>query len=214
MKITEWKTLVDQGGYSDSPAFQKVNADIHASVGEVVWPPGSDRFTIFPEFGKKRGEGNGVVPIKKNFAEALSQHGWELEKRAPRSSSEEQKLIKGSHPGAFDGHLSFPGGTPLPFAVEWETGNISSSHRAINRIGLGMKLGYLSGGALVVPSASLAKYLTDRIGNAPELLPYHPLWEQWNFQKFGYLGIVTVEHDSESRDVPRIPKGKDGRAEQ
>ena len=122
-------------------------------------------------------------------------------------------MIKGSRPGAFDGHLTFPENEPLPFAVEWETGNVSSSHRAINRIGLGMKLGYLSGGVLVVPSASLAKYLTDRIGNSPELLPYHPLWEQWTFQEFGYFGIVTVEHDAESRNVRKIPKGKDGRAE-
>ncbi|MDT0492278.1 hypothetical protein ACPEIF_31810 [Streptomyces sp. NPDC012600] len=213
MKITEWRTLVDQGRYSSSSAFQRVEQDIRAAVTDVVWPPGSDRFTIHPESGKKRGEGNGVVPIKKSFADSLEQRGWELERRAPKTEGIEQKVVKGSRPGAFDGHLSFPGNDPLPFAVEWETGNISSSHRAINRIGLGMKVGYLSGGVLVVPSAALARYLTDRIGNAPELLPYHPLWEEWTFQEFGYFGIVTVEHDAESFDVDRIPKGKDGRAE-
>ncbi|MGP3636803.1 hypothetical protein ACTU45_26170 [Streptomyces sp. 24-1644] len=213
MKITEWTTLVDEGDYSSSPGFQRVTDDIATAVGEVVWPAGSDKFTIYPESGKKRGMGNGVVPIKRSFAEALQRRGWELERKAPRVESEEQKIIKGSRPGAFDGHLEFAENTPLPFAVEWETGNISSSHRAINRIGLGMRLGYLSGGILIVPSASLAKYLTDRIGNAPELLPYHPLWEAWNFQESGYLGIVTVEHDAESNEVSRIPKGKDGRAE-
>ncbi|MFD4538491.1 hypothetical protein [Streptomyces bauhiniae] len=213
MKITEWRALVDQGSYSSSPTFQRVEQDIVGAITDVVWPPGSDRFTIHPESGKERGQGNGVVPIKKSFAEALARRGWELERRAPRAKGAEQTVIKGSRPGAFDGHLSFPENDPLPFAVEWETGNISSSHRAINRIGLGLKLDYLSGGVLVVPSASLARYLTDRIGNAPELLPYHSLWEQWDFQEFGYFGIVTVEHDAESVEVPRIPKGKDGRAE-
>lgn len=213
MKITEWNDLVDQGGYGSSPVFRRVERDISAAVADVVWPPGSDRFTIYPESGKRRGEGNGVVPIKRSFAEALARRGWELEHHAPRAQSGAHTAVKGSRPGAFDGHLSFPNDKPLPFAVEWETGNISSSHRAINRIGLGMKLGYLSGGILVVPSGALARYLTDRIGNAPELLPYHSLWEEWTFQTCGYFGIVTVEHDAESFDVDRIPKGIDGRAQ-
>lgn len=212
MKIIAWDDLVDQGGYSSGPAFRRIEQDMYESVRDVVWPPGSDRFTIHPEPGRNRGEGNGVVPIKKSFAEALARRGWELERRAPRIEGGELAAVRGSRPGAFDGHLSFPYDEPLPFAVEWETGNISSSHRAINRIGLGMRLGYLSGGVLVVPSAALARYLTDRVGNAPELLPYHPLWSAWTFQEFGYFGIVTVEHDEESFGVPRIPKGRDGRA--
>ncbi|MDR3202434.1 MAG: hypothetical protein LBT54_04810, partial [Bifidobacteriaceae bacterium] len=61
----------------------------------------------------------------------------------------------------------------------------------------------------------LARYLTDRVGNAAELRPYYPLWEQWRgrLDNTAYLGIVTVEHDAEDIDVERIPKGTDGRAE-
>lgn len=207
MKIIEWTHVVDRGGYTSSPAFKRVDEDIRAAVLKTVHPPGSDNFTIYPESGKKRGQGNGVKPIKAGFTEELVARGWE-EEFGKRSR------IKGTSPGAFDCHFTFDDSIDaLPFVVEWETGNISSSHRAINRIALGILEGRISGGVVALPSARLAPFLTDRIGNAPELQPYVPLWEKWddNLATFGYLGLVVVEHDAESFDVPRIPKGTDGR---
>ncbi|MGH3281665.1 MAG: hypothetical protein ACRDNW_21350 [Trebonia sp.] len=66
---------------------------------------------------------------------------------------------------------------------------------------------------VIVPSGEMKNYLTDRIGNAPELAPYFPLWRSWGrFPEFGYLAIITVEHDATSLDSPRIQKGTDGRA--
>ncbi len=173
---------------------------------------GSSDFAIYPESGKRSGEGNGVVPIKASFAEAISARGWELEKRAPRVTNSEDAVMKGSRPGAFDAHLSFEVSGELPFVAEWETGNISSSHRAINRILLGIRLGYVAGGVLILPSRQLAAYLTDRIGNEPELQPYRPLWSGINLPSPSYFGMVSVEHDRTSLEVPRIPKGTDGRA--
>ncbi len=121
--------------------------------------------------------------------------------------------MKGSRPGAFDAHLTFGGGSSFaPFVAEWETGNISSSHRAINRIGLGIQIGYISGGVLILPSGELAPYLTDRIGNEPELRPYHSLWSEWRLAPLSYFAIVAIEHDRTSLNVPRLPKGSDGRA--
>lgn len=113
----------------------------------------------------------------------------------------------------FDAHLDLgDSGTP-PFAVEWETGNISSSHRAISRIALGMLEDRIAGGILVVPSGSLYRYLTDRVGNYRELEPYFPLWRLWEaFTSFWYLAVIAVEHDETSPSVPRISKGTDGRA--
>lgn len=212
VRITSWETLVDEGGYSRSEPFRIAQDDLVAAIENVVWPVGNDRFTIVPESGKKSGMGNGVVPIKAGFASAIRQRGWELEYSAPRALSTEDAVVKGSRPGAFDAHLTFDGNDPLPFAAEWETGNISSSHRAINRIGLGIQVGYLSGGVLILPSRALAPFLTDRIGNEPELRPYHSLWAEWRLAPFSYFGIVAIEHDEESWDVPRIPKGTDGRA--
>ena len=69
----------------------------------------------------------------------------------------------------------------------------------------------MSGGVLVVPSNRLAPYLTDRIGNLRELVPYFPLWSSVAVE-CGYLGVIAVEQDGESFEVPRIPKGTDGRA--
>jgi hypothetical protein len=57
------------------------------------------------------------------------------------------------------------------------------------------------------------KYLTDRIGNFPELQPYFPLWRSLNATiREGVLEIIAIEHDATSADVPRITKGTDGRA--
>ena len=212
MKIVQWDHISDQGGYSKTAAFARARSDLESAIGAVVWPAGSNDFAIFPESGKAAGEGNGVVPIKHGFASAIQSRGWELEKKAPRPKDIEDKIVKGSRPGAFDAHLTFDGDEPLPFAAEWETGNISSSHRAINRILLGIRLGYLSGGVLILPSRALAPYLTDRIGNEPELYPYRPLWAETSLAPLSYFGMVVVEHDRLSTDVPRIPKGTDGRA--
>jgi hypothetical protein len=58
------------------------------------------------------------------------------------------------------------------FCVEWETGNISSSHRAINKMALGILKDILIGGVLILPTRKMYSYLTDRVGNFPELAPY------------------------------------------
>jgi hypothetical protein len=41
------------------------------------------------------------------------------------------------------------------FALEWETGNISSSHRAVNKMVLGWLRGIFLGAVLVLPSRKL-----------------------------------------------------------
>jgi len=216
MRIIHWDTLIDRAGvdgsarYSLTSQFLQVERQINQAVRHTVWPPDADDFTIYPESGKKRGEGNGVKPIKDGFVATLRGMGWELEKRAPAREGA-MPGAKGSRPGAFDCHRPLNGDF-APFVVEWETGNISSSHRAINRMALGILLGYVSGGILIVPSHELAQYLTDRIGNEPELQPYFPLWQQWTLAATAYLAVVTIEHDDVSTDVPRIPKGTDGRA--
>ena len=97
--------------------------------------------------------------------------------------------------------------------VEWETGNVSSSHRAINKMALGLVAGKCVAGVLVIPNMTLAKYLTDRIGNIEEIRPYIPLWENLRVAE-GVLELVVIEQDGESTASPRIPKGKHGRAKE
>ena len=194
VKLIAWDVLVDDG-FSASAEFRIVESHIRQAIDRVKWPPGSDVFTVYPESGKKSGMGNGVKPIKIEFVGHLRANGWILER------------------DRFDAHYTFDSGPALPFVVEWETGNVSSSHRSINRMALGMVDGEISGGVLVLPAKSLADFLTDRIGNAEELVKFHPLWRLWSAQRgFRYLAIATVKHDAQSLDVPRIPKATDGRA--
>src|SRR5207249_1304315 len=95
-------------------------------------------------------------------------------------------------------------GSDPPFMVEWETGNISSSHRAMNKMALGLVAGVVAGGVLIVPTHALAKFLTDRIGNVRELVPYFPLWSAIKAKR-GYLAVIVVEHDRTDTTVARIP---------
>jgi hypothetical protein len=58
----------------------------------------------------------------------------------------------------------------------------------------------------------LARYLTDRVGNFEELIPYFPIWTEATFHGGGLLGIYVVTADGYDPEVPRIRKGTDGRA--
>jgi hypothetical protein len=94
---------------------------------------------------------------------------------------------------------------------EWETGNVSSSHRAINKLLDGITRRTLQGGILVLPMRETQRYLTDRVGNFEELSPYFELWGRYPVDD-GVLRVYGVAHDELDPTVPHIPKGKDGRA--
>lgn len=204
VKLAREIVLINAGDYAKHVSCLAALGEIRAAIAEVVWPPGANTFTIYPQSGKKSGEGNGVVPIRTAFVQALEDQGWRKELPFPIETDPD-----GSKLGKMDAAKEFDGG--LPFLVEWETGNISSSHRALNKMGLGLMAGVIAGAVLVVPTRELARYLTDRIGNLSELLPYVKLWKSLQVGR-GYLGIFAVEHDGESFGVPKIAKGTDGRA--
>lgn len=201
MKIVETHDIFSEGQFPKSEAWHSACVQVKEAIWATDWPHGSGKFTIYPQSGKKRGEGNGVVPIKKPCIVYLKQKGWLAEKLPPL----DRGVIR---PGDLDALLRSGKGF---IGFEWETGNISSSHRAINKLLLTMQVGGLIGGFLVVPSDKLKPFLTDRIGNIGELRPYLPLWSSIPIRE-GVLRIEVVEHDETSFDVPRIPKGTDGRA--
>lgn len=201
MKIVETHDVFSEGAFPQSEEWHSACIHVKDAIRITDWPHGSGKFTIYPQSGKKRGEGNGVVPIKKPCIEHLKQSGWLTEKLPPL----DRGVMK---PGDLDALFRCRRGF---IGFEWETGNISSSHRAINKLLLTMQLGGLIGGFLVVPSDNLKPFLTDRIGNIGELRPYLPLWSSIPILE-GVLRIEVVEHDATSFDVPRIPKGTDGRA--
>ncbi|MHB8394398.1 MAG: PDDEXK family nuclease [Candidatus Dormibacteria bacterium] len=232
MKIVKFTVVVDKGPFSSSLARHRVEGDVRRAIDLVRWPVGGPDFTIYPQSGKKPGEGNGVKPIKNGFVKSLAERKWRLEE--PFSAKDEVKATA-LRPGAFDAWCDL--GTSaglvavamadsealarsepdaeelrhLPFVAEWETGNISSSHRALNKMALAMLEKRLSGGVLVLPTRALYRYLTDRIGNYEEIEPYFRVWASLPIDS-GFLAVIGVEHDRTSQQVGRIPKGTDGRA--
>lgn len=197
MRIVRDETLLSCGDFARSRNWQRTRASLYRAIRGVDWPPGSGSFTIYPELGKARGRGNGVVPIKKGLMEELVRQGWKCEVRLNLPGL-----------GKLDAVLETRYGL---VALEWETGNISSSHRALNKMSLGLMKGALACGILVVPSRNLYRYLTDRIGNMEELEPYLDLWRSVRCKQ-GILEIVAIEYDATSKKVPRIPKMTAGRA--
>lgn len=208
MKIVETVALLQRGAFAESAEWRGIRETIHAAIKQAEWPVGAGSFAIYPESGKKSGEGNGVVPIKLKPMQVLKAAGWELEFPWEVLVPGDKSSEKGSKPGNIDAAKLFAQGLVV---VEWETGNISSSHRAVNKMALGLVLGKCVAGVLVVPNMNLARYLTDRIGNIEELRPYAPLYQNLAVEN-AVLELVVIEQDSDSKTVPKIPKGNDGRA--
>jgi hypothetical protein len=200
MKIMRIERLIDAGGFSGTDEWRRIETDVIQAIRAIEWPPGSGSFTIYEESGKKRGEGNGVKPIKDVCMTHLKSRGWSLETPVD--------IATVKIPGPMD--ATYPVGDKL-FCVEWETGNISSSHRAMNKMALGMLKDLLIGGILILPTRAMYRYLTDRVGNFPELEPYFPLWKTIKVE-VGLLAVIAIEHDAASKSVPRLAKGTDGRA--
>jgi len=200
MKIIHTERIIDIGPFSKSKEWKKIETDIHQAIRSIEWPPGTGRFVLHDEPGKKRGQGSGVKPIKEACMKKLKSRGWNLETPVD--------IATVKRPGPMDAtyHVS-----DRLFCVEWETGNISSSHRAMNKMALGILKKKLIGGALILPTRDMYKYLTDRVGNYPELEPYFPLWKALEPNE-GLLLVIVIEHDAVSKEVPRIKKGTNGRA--
>lgn len=201
MKIVDTHYIVKKGQFADSPLIQAITQEVATAISKISWPPRGDGFYLNPTSkGKKRGEGNGVKPIKQACITYLKRNGWKDEKRI------RPKGVAGTGP------LDIVKETPFGlFALEWETGNISSSHRALNKICLGVMNNELAGGTLIVPSNELYPFLTDRIGNYRELVPYLTLWGRLPY-KDSVISIIVVEQDGLKKNIRRIPKGTDGRA--
>ncbi len=196
MKILRTEFLIKKGEFSQSKEFEQILTEIYEAIHSIVWPENSKRFTLYPV--KKA---SGVVPIKKNFIRSLEKNGWKGEYR--------MKIASRLRPGPVDSVKILSGNRT--FAVEWETGNISSSHRAINKMAVGLMDGVIEGGVLILPSRDMYQYLTDRVGNFAEIEPYFNVWKNLKISN-GFLAVIEIEHDDLSKDVSPIKKGTDGRA--
>ncbi|MBN2119103.1 MAG: hypothetical protein JW730_21215 [Anaerolineales bacterium] len=196
MKYIKEEILINKKLFSTSREYKRIRKDIIAAIKSITWPSESNIFMINPQK-----HGNGVVPIKQAFIAHLQKLDWRAEVKVDVGATT-------TTPGKIDAVKIVDNGY---FAVEWETGNISSSHRALNKIAIGILSGKLVGGSLVIPTRRFYRYLTDRIGNYSELEPYFPIWRSINC-KSGFLSVIAIEHDDIGAEVPLIRKGTDGRA--
>ncbi|AFZ72735.1 PDDEXK family nuclease [Natronobacterium gregoryi] len=224
MEISHTYTILDEGEFPNTAIWSEGREDVLDSVRDVYWPPRNDEFLVYPEENE-----NGVNPITEQFEANLDKKSnWESTGRKWLSGLLEER-------GILDETLEKMGeyyDDPLDFlsspwfdamkevemereqgliVAEWETGNISSSHRSLNRITLGLMSGIIHGGLIVLPNRDLYYYLTDRIGNYRELVPYFVIWESLAHEvENGIIEVVVVEHDGVSDSVPPIGKLTDG----
>lgn len=202
MKIQNIEYLIKKGPFASSSTWVDNLNEIQTAIKRIEYPIGSGGFHLRSDsVGRKRGEGNGVKPIKEAFQKYLHSKNWEIESRV--------EIAARRSVGAIDVAKKIPGSGII--AVEWETGNISSSHRSVNKMALGIMKNILLAGVLILPTRNMYKYLTDRVGNFEELSPYFELWQSLHVEN-GILAIIAIEHDGTLDDIDRIPKGTNGRA--
>ena len=100
MKIVHIETVII-AARMQGPSIGRIRVgSLHASVKKCAWPPGSKTFTIHPQSGKKRDEGNGVGPIKLEFIKELRSRGWTIEGAAKNKLGQELGRFRCSTPRA------------------------------------------------------------------------------------------------------------------
>ena len=129
MKLLEVHDILNAHLFSESLVLRQAWNDVEHAIALTDWPHGTGSFTIYPESGKKSGQGNGVMMIKIPCIQALQSRGW-LAEQLPKLGSN----VLGT--GDLDALKLTPDGY---IAFEWETGNRSSSHRALNKLFLAMQ---------------------------------------------------------------------------
>jgi hypothetical protein len=230
MKWLRTLVLFDQGDLMSSTDWQRVHASYVASIASIDFPEGSGRLKLRQKFRRpdSQWERNGVKYLRNRFVDHITQvQGWKPEGVVSLSRDRDQPPIRlfpsgkayrepiTSNFGGFDLVTHAPNGTRV--AIEWETGNISSSHRSMNKLAIALRNEIIEVGVLIVPSRDTYEHLTDRIGNISELSGYLAMWEELKSSvKRGLLAISVVEHDELTTDTsfPYLPAGNDGRAKE
>jgi len=228
MKWLRTLVIFDRGDVVSTTDWRAIHESYVRSIQHIDFPEGAGSLTLRRKVKRPDGQWdrNGVVYLKRRFFDHMvnAEHwreeaGLDLGKnRVPPDllifpSMERHRELITSEFGGFDFVTSTPAGTYM--AIEWETGNISSSHRSMNKLAIALATAKIQAGVLIVPSRSLYEHLTDRIGNIGELSGYLSMWKDLETRvERGLLAISIVEHDYLTSDptFPHLPTGIDGRA--
>ena len=222
--------LFDRGDVASTKGWKEVHESYVRSIRSVDFPQGNGTLTIRQKMKRTDGQWNrnGVGYLRARFlAHIVNLELWKPEVSFDLGSSRSATnlvLYPGmrqhnepvtSEFGGFD--LVTRTGDGIRVAIEWETGNISSSHRSMNKLAIALETGKVDAGVLIVPSRALYEHLTDRVGNIGELSGYLQMWQSLGASiQRGLLAITVVEHDAltDEPEFPYLPSGDDGRARQ
>lgn len=202
MKIVHEEIILNEPMEGTEDDLEVALSEVRKAIGSICWPPGSDRMHLNPsrnrkkETGKKTTTygGNSPSQMKLAFAEGIVAQHWDAEVTV--------EVVDGERVGNVDFVSHKSSGL---YCVEWETGNVASCHRSVNKMALGLLTNAIRMGILIVPSAEMYPYLTHRTANYREISPYRHLWKYLTFKQ-GYLSMIVVEHDEIDGSVPVIPK--------
>lgn len=229
MKWLRTLVLFDQGDVVSSADWADIHTAYVRSIERIDNPRGSGQLVLrrkTQDSKSKQWNRNGVGYLRSRFLEHMvNDEGWQAEAEVDLQHLQQQpelRLYPSLEPyaepitsafGAFDFVTTTESG--IRVAIEWETGNISSSHRSLNKLSIVLATNKIQAGVLILPSRYLYEHLTDRIGNIGELSPYLGMWHSMGATvKRGLLAITVVEHD-ELTDDPSfsyLKTGKDGRS--
>jgi hypothetical protein len=227
MKWLRTLVLFSKGGIISSNDWMTIHESYVRAIQSIDHPRGGKQLTLRRKSRLPNGQWrrNGVTYLRRRFLENIvgSEH-WHPEgnvdlgdARPPPvnlyPSMEAYREPITSEFGGFDLVRTAPEGTRV--AIEWETGNISSSHRSMNKLAIALETGTVAAGVLILPSRALYEHLTDRIGNIGELSGYLRMWQSLGRSvERGLLAVTVVEHDAltDNEEISYLPMGIDGRA--
>lgn len=229
MKWLRTLILFDQGNIISSDDWKSFHDSYVRSIASIDYPVGSGSLTLKRKMRDADGQWqrNGVNYLRSRFLDhIINVEKWRAEGEVDLSRDRQQPPIRlypslelyrepiTSDFGGFDFVTHGLGSNRV--AIEWETGNISSSHRSMNKLAIALGNRVVDIGVLVLPSRSLYEHLTDRIGNIGELSGYLSMWEGLKASvERGLLAITVVEQDHlTDDDFPYLPRGNDGRAKE
>jgi hypothetical protein len=228
MKWLRTLIIINSGDLISSSDWLKIHESYIRAIKSIDFPEGTGTLCLRRKTRKGRTQWNrnGVGYIKKRFFNYIVNiEGWRAESNQGidkyrriaevnlfPSKELYNEPIKSDF-GDFDFVTTTENG--MRVAIEWETGNISSSHRSLNKLTILLRDKKIQAGVLIVPSRELYEHLTDRIGNINELSAYLSIWKGFESQiESGILAITVVEHDllTDDPNFQYLPTGKDGRA--
>lgn len=223
--------LFNQGNVMFDVGWATVHESYQRAIETIQHPPNSGSLTLRRKArrpGSTQYDRNGVGYLRNNFLRNMvdvenwhPEHMVDLRRDRHQPpvllypSLEQYREPITSDFGGFDFLTTTADGVRV--AIEWETGNISSSHRALNKLVIALKHGTIHTGVLILPSRELYVHLTDRIGNISEVSGYLEMWESLRTTvERGLLAVTVVEHDTLTDDpnVPYLPTANDRRAQQ